>query len=238
MKTTTPDERVLILGEYISADKNFITSIERTNQTDVTGKWFFLCKKTDEGKTQDFIDRELQQVYWDAIPNDHKIAGYPTPHRSVTATYNTVGLYADMLRGFSNLQEDEEEGFDQIPEKPRKRQTLAIDTVTMNKSYKTAVTGTTTSTSSITTDSLKALEEKISAQMREFEKQQEKKLIEMQQQFQKQLMEMFSQMFEKLQAQMLEQMKNLTSSFSNPSAFTQLQTQASFPGMQVFQVVL
>lgn len=127
-----PDDCTLTLSAYISSDKDFIKIIERTNQTDATGKRFFLCKKSDEAQTQEFIDTELQQVCQAAIPKERKVEGYPTPHRSVTANYNTVGSYADMLCRFSNPQEDEVEGFDALPERPQKWQMLAIDTTTMN----------------------------------------------------------------------------------------------------------
>eukprot|EP00957_Ditylum_brightwellii_P211871 15366704-Ditylum_brightwellii.AAC.1 len=67
-EVTVSDENVTI-RDHLLRKTNLIESMERTNKSEETGKYFFLVKKRNTCAATEFLKREMQELYQQVAPS-------------------------------------------------------------------------------------------------------------------------------------------------------------------------
>jgi hypothetical protein len=129
---TTDSGDVYDLETYITSQCPPIVSIERTNKTESIGKWIFIIKKNREHAAYTFIDDILPNLFEHHVDPEDLFPDTLYPRRSPSTTVKkTVGSYASVLHAYSNPQDDgsieEDTTFDRAPDRPKKRQAVALN---------------------------------------------------------------------------------------------------------------
>eukprot|EP00957_Ditylum_brightwellii_P031362 2377248-Ditylum_brightwellii.AAC.1 len=95
--------------EYLTRKSNLIELMERTNKTDSDRKLLFIVRKQNVSAAANFLDNELQEIFKTVVPEDLKFDGFPSPSRAKSTASRAVGLYAAVLQGMANPQEEEDQ---------------------------------------------------------------------------------------------------------------------------------
>eukprot|EP00957_Ditylum_brightwellii_P066094 5013460-Ditylum_brightwellii.AAC.1 len=67
------------IKDYLLQKTDIIESMEQTNNSEDKGKWFFIVKKPNAAVASNFLDDELQNLYYPIVPNYQKLDMVPIP---------------------------------------------------------------------------------------------------------------------------------------------------------------
>eukprot|EP00957_Ditylum_brightwellii_P138198 10534997-Ditylum_brightwellii.AAC.1 len=178
--------------------------MEQTNKTTSDGKWLFIVRKHNVSAVVKFLDKELQEIFQTVVPKELKFDGLPIPHRAKNAASRAVGLYAAVLQGMANPQEEEDTPIqcNQNPIRAQKRQVIKIDTTTQ-------ITENTTQSKTNEYASNKDLEAKITLLREEFLASQKVAMAEIQQNLQQHLETALHSLVGVMQKELIIQINNM-----------------------------
>eukprot|EP00957_Ditylum_brightwellii_P139914 10661775-Ditylum_brightwellii.AAC.1 len=94
-----------LIKEYLLTKNKEIESMEWTKLAEDNGCWLFVCKKKDMNEVSAFLDKELQQLYQQAVPSELQFDGMPTSQCKNHYANQAMGSYVETLTGFSNPQD-------------------------------------------------------------------------------------------------------------------------------------
>ena len=121
------------LEDKLKHDIPGIHSVEKTNSTNTTGKWFIVLTKQDESKLQEYIDTNLPAIF-----SQIKVLGMEmdldAPKRSgASQSTVVVGSYAAVLKGLARqLAPATQHKYDSSTLRPRKRPTVNVSNAKEN----------------------------------------------------------------------------------------------------------
>ena len=160
------------LEKKIRHDNPGIISIEKTNSTEVTGKWFVVISKKDESGFQRYIDDKLPGIFQQIKVNDMNLNLKPPRRAGATRSTEVVGTYASVLKGLAlPLATNSEKKYDAPNLRPRKRPTVAVSNTkeahmeTYKEAWPTTSKETNPDIMSNITDTEKRIEEKFNKQL-------------------------------------------------------------------------
>ena len=126
------------LEEKLKHDIPGIHSIEKTNSTQTTGKWFIVLDKKAESSMHEYIDTNLPEICSNISVADMTLNILPPKRSGASKSTEVVGSYAAVLKGMVRpLASGTETRYDSTSLRPRKRPTVAVansqDTVPQQK---------------------------------------------------------------------------------------------------------
>ena len=108
-----------------------IESMEHTFQSKTEGTWMFIVKKKDRDSVMSFLENKIEEL----IPGNPKITCIGAKAPNTEQTTKALGSYIDVLRGFTNPQDDNlstgsktQKEMTMNPYQKRKRQYITVKT--------------------------------------------------------------------------------------------------------------
>ena len=115
------------LDQKLRHDFPGIQTIEKTNSTVTTGKWFVVINKKDESSFHDYIDESLPRIFSSIEVNGMMLNMTPPKRSGAMKSSEVVGSYASVLKGMVKpMAGISEKKYDSPQLRPRKRPTVAI----------------------------------------------------------------------------------------------------------------
>ena len=117
------------LEEKMKHDVPGIQSIEKTNSTATTGKWFIVIAKDSESKLHEYIDNKLPTIFSQITVADMHMNLNPPKRAGATKSAEVVGSYASVLKHIAKpLEPNSAARYDSTKVRPRKRPTVNTTT--------------------------------------------------------------------------------------------------------------
>eukprot|EP00957_Ditylum_brightwellii_P035119 2662356-Ditylum_brightwellii.AAC.1 len=85
--------------------------MECTDNSSDQEKWFFIVKKCNTEAASKFLDRELQFLYQQVVPDNLHFNHVPIPRQAQTKRAQSIGSYTNVLMGWANPQEEDKSNF-------------------------------------------------------------------------------------------------------------------------------
>ena len=115
------------LAQKLKHDISGIHSIEKTNGTQITGKWFIVINKQDESRLHDYIDTTLPRLCKNITVSDMEMTLAPPKRSGASRSSEVVGSYAAVLKGMVRpLATTTETKYDSPSLRPRKRPAVTV----------------------------------------------------------------------------------------------------------------
>ena len=152
------------LEEKLKHDIPGIQSIEKTNSTNTTGKWFIVLNKRAEASMHEYIDDNLPKICSNISVADMNFNISPPKRSGATKSTEVVGSYAAVLKGMVRpLASGTETRYDSTNLRPRKRPTVAVANTKEAASLQTPTwsTQSTQESSTWTAQAIRDMEQKM-----------------------------------------------------------------------------